>query len=254
MATTNMTKLIAVDAGIQAGAITYWRLSGEVSRGGLCARLDAAGLGRLKPRALSEEQTLRRALAVIQDKRLLVRPLGGSRGRWAIVEETVDGDTLTYREVFRTAIGVNGLPELIPTPGMVSADLRAIVAAEYARLLGILTPADISAWLTRMMDACDGVSLRDTGGVYFIPRGSVDMLETIADCLGDSSHTIFRVPAMHSADAADAVLAAVEDECRARVAEVEAWLIDSTEPGERARKARAADMAAPRTWPKSAPS
>lgn len=247
----NMTKLIAVGAGIQAGAITYWRLSGEMNRAELCARLESAGLGKLRPRVISEEQALRRALASIQERRILIRPLG-ARGSWAIVQEHARGSELAYQELLRAHVNPMGILILDERANENTADmmrvanLRDAIRAAYAHALQTMAPLDVSGWLTRQaMPACDAVSLRDTGGVYFVPRDSVALLETIAGLVG-AEHSIFRIPAMHSADAADAVLAAIEDEARAAVADVESWLDTTTEPGERARKARETDMAAVR--------
>jgi hypothetical protein len=242
----NMTKLVAVDAGIQSGAIVYWRLAGEMPRAELCGRLDAAGLGRLHPRTITEEQALRRALDEVKGPRLLVRPLG-QRGRWAVVAERLVSDRLEHVEVMRARITPQGEMLLDVTDADTSTyALRDRVRAAYDHALITLAQGDISSWLVNQaMQALDAVSLRDTGGVYFIPRDRVELLETLATVLG-GDQTIFRIPAMHSNDAADAVLAAIETESAANIADVERWLAETTEKGERVRKARAADMAAVR--------
>lgn len=239
---TNMSKLIAVDAGIQSGAIVYWRLSGEMPHADFVARLDAAGLGQLHPRKVTEEQALRRALDTIKGPRLLIRPLG-QRGHWAVVEERVVGQALEHIEIIRAWIGVAGELEIARTDADIrTAALQDRIRDAYYHAMVTLAQGDLSSWLVNQaMRALDAVSLRDTGGVYFVPRDRVALLEVIAGILPDQE--IFRIPAMHSAVAADAVLAAIETECAAAIADVERWLGETTEPGERARKARSADMA-----------
>src|SRR5215471_1309617 len=232
------SKIVAIDAGIQAGAITYWRLTDGTDCNAFIARLRDAGLDRLLPRELSEERLLKRALTAVQDRRLLVRPLG-QRGHWALVAETPTADGgLAHREILRAWVSPQGALMLDDMTGEGTDTLRATIKREYEAARATFSRADLSGWLvTQVMRALGAVSLRDTGGVYFVPRDATATLDTIAEVLG-ADQTIFRIPAMHSADAADAVLAAIEAEATAAIGEIEQWLTDNTEPGEKARRAR----------------
>lgn len=201
-----------------AGAVIWWRLSGNVDAGALKTAWLASDLpeGDL-PDPPSEVTALRRAMADQREARRLVRPLGRGNG-FAIVDERVKDDKteLAYEVILTAKLDQVGRLTF-ETPSGVDDGVRGIIEeirAAFDRHLETLSQADISDWLAKMvMRQLDAVSLRDTGGVYFLPRPSVERIGTVADVLRQSSaHVVHRVPALRSEEAVDAILDAVSHE------------------------------------------
>jgi hypothetical protein len=94
---------------------------------------------------------------------------------------------------------------------------------EFANLL---MHTDISEWLiTVAMRECKAVSLRESGGIYFIPKDFVPLWETCTAALqAVSEHTCFSLPAMRSEDAARALMASVRLETDTALKQFEDYL------------------------------
>lgn len=232
-----------------AGAVTYWRLSGSIPHADLAAAWAAAGLPEAElPRLPSPETVLRRTVTALREARRHVDPLA-RRGAWAVVDVRPTADDLD----FRTTAKVFYVPETADAAGNVTpAELRVetdddkladTIRATYAEQAGLLTSTDISAWLIRRVEALQAVSLRDSGGVYFVPKGGVAYWRLIAGVLAETTrHTVFQIPALPNQDAAAAILDAIMDEVTTAVARIDAELTAEPEDriGPRALRARTA--------------
>ena len=101
-------------------------------------------------------------------------------------------------------------------------------------------PSDvIGLWLAqKVMPALTAVPLRDSGGVYFVPKDQQIALNLIAKVLEASSgHALHRIPAMRSADAVAAILDAIQAEAEKESAQLEADAL-SDDLGPRAFRGR----------------
>lgn len=237
--------VVAVDQHVpSAGAILWWRLSGRVDYDALKAAWLAAGLEEKDmPSACSPATALRRAANTLREPRLLVRPLGKGSG-FAIVKEMLADayDTaerlgakpanreLEYEvqcKITLDAVGridVEVVGESTPAIERMSKQVRSA----YEDALGQLETEDFSNWLVRLMPRLDALSLRDTGGVYFIPPSSTERLGLVAGVLGTvTSHVINRVPAMRSEEAVSAILDALTTEADSEAAAMEKDLEDA---------------------------
>jgi len=104
----------------------------------------------------------------------------------------------------------------------VEASLLDLLRATYWHHVEHVSTVDISAWLIRQAAHCDALSLRDTGGVYFIPRHALDNWRTRADALhGASRCRVLLIPAMNGEEALEAAVQALLDECSAFSAALE---------------------------------
>jgi hypothetical protein len=236
-----MSQIIAVpnEALESAGAIAFWRLSGEVLADKLAGAWAIAGLdGRMLPGLPSPEAALARAVGAQKAKRRLVRPL--KRGGWAIVDESVDGaDNLDWNEALRVSLDpVGRVVTKIQNSNGYHATAQEIRAA-YDHALTVLSQSTISGWLVELAKHLDGVPLRDTGGVYFLPPGkSCQSWQAATTALrACSDHRLLSIPAMRSDDAVEAVLVAVQAEAEASAAELEEELTGGL--GEGALRTRA---------------
>jgi hypothetical protein len=221
------SKLIAVSSTQEglAGVIVWWRLSGDASLEELTAEWEAAGLPAEElPSATGPAAALTRALGEHRGKRSLVRPLDADDGK-ALVEERANGEDLTYDVALRAK--VDGLGRLVidPPDHAYAKRLRAAYELHLARV------ADVGGWLVRRVRALDGVALRDTGGIYYLPPSSVPTWEKIATCLHLSSgHRVNGVPAMRTDDAVASILDALTVEATAAAEEMEAELREGLTP------------------------
>lgn len=226
--------VVAVTEGIStAGAIVWWRLSGSVDASRLRDTWEAEGLAaHLLPDTPSASTAIRRAVNEQREARRLVRPLDGGKG-FAIVLESVTGDTLDYDVACKVRLDAVGRLKVEPS----YHPLADAVRADYEKHLTELSGQDISAWLVGLMSKVDGVGLRDTGGIYFVPRHGIDQWRQIARALREASHnTVYEVPALKSDEAVDAILDAISAEAAAEADSMEKDL--QTDLGQRALETR----------------
>lgn len=239
--------MITPETMATAGAVSYWRLSGTVNMEQLIVAWKAQGLDpKLLPSPPSPETALGRAVRELQTKRQLVRPLA-RRGLWAVVEERVEaGNELAYRTLVR-AIYNQAAPddlELVRVDATTAefVALNGQIVANYKRFRGELDQSDISAWLVDLTSRSNAVSLRDTGGIYFVPRDSVESWRKVVAALrAVSAHQIFTIPAMKNSEAIEAISDAVAIEAEAIAVAMERELAATGDDalGERALATRA---------------
>lgn len=233
--TQQVQGIVAVTESMEtAGAIVWWRLSGSTDGYALRKAWDEAGLPEeLVPELPSAEKALRRAVMEQRERRRLVRPLEGTKG-WAIVDESATGEDLDYSIAIRVTVNKIGHADVEPA-GATGADE---IKVAYNRHLEQLAQTDISTWLVGLAARVRAVALRDTGGVYFIPREQLALWRLMAGALSAASdHRVFEVPALKSDEAVEAVLDAVarEAEAAAQVMEEE---LEKESLGERALRTR----------------
>jgi len=212
-----------------AGAVVWWRLSGGVSHERLQEAWAEAGLDvKLLPLPPTPEQALRRSMREQEERRKLVRPLGN--GKWALVQEKVEADDLAYSTELK--VGTNAVGEVEFDPA--GHALEPAIREAFAQHSGQLSQGDISTWLVERVFAEQAVSLRDTGGIYFVPREHLESWRTVVRVLRSaSSHALFEVPALRTDEAVDAILDAVSNEAKDDIQNLEKAL-EGDELGARA--------------------
>jgi hypothetical protein len=213
--TKNREQLLIVESANTAGCVTYFRISSEVKLDTLAAAWLAAGLAaEALPTPVKDEVALGRAVNDQAEKRRLVRPLA-RRGAWAIVDETVvQGQSPTYRTM-QIVEFVQGCPTWRCVDATVSEHvviMNAISTAFHSHC-NTLAHHDISSWLLDIAAGLGAVSLRESGGVYFIPRAGVERWNKIAGAVeAGGAGTVFRIPAMRTAEAVAAITDAITAE------------------------------------------
>lgn len=227
-----MNNLIALSENIPlAGAIVWWRLTGNVSASRLAVEVGRQGLSdKFVPSPVSPKTALRRAVHEIAEKHLLVRPLGKGDG-YAIVRESIVNEELEYETAAKVSLGANERPRTTELAGYFCA---AKVEREFDAAIGALSPVDVSAWLIKTADRLDAIALRDTGGIYFVPKHTVeDWGRVIAALAACSTHGVFSVPALRSDQAVEAILDALSGEAESVATQLSNEVVE-TEPGKRA--------------------
>lgn len=242
-------QLVITESVATSGAVSYWRLSGDVKLDVLASAWRAAGLDeKLLPTAVKNEVALGRAVADQAEKRRLIRPLA-RRGAWAIVDETVvEGQAPTYRTLVTVRLGDTGADvEAVSASDDEAYFIRTAIGGAYLQHRNKLAHHDISAWLLDIAYGLKAVSLRESGGVYFIPNAGVDMWSKVADAVtAGGAGDVFRIPAMRTAEAVAAITAAITAEAAVMAQKIEDEIMATGDDaiGKRALKNRVKDSMA----------
>jgi hypothetical protein len=246
--------VVTPETVVTAGLISYWRLKDTIKLDALTAAWTARGLDpALLPKSVTDEVAFGRAVREQAAKRRLVRPLK-RRGAWAVVDERIVDERPVYLTVltarFDSATDDDaGGPRFHQEEGHTSAyiGLRDAIVTAYVRNQGELDSTDISAWLVTLAAKQSAVSLRETGGIYFVPRPHVDFWRRAASAIESvSGHRIFKIPAMRNNEAIDAITEAMTAEAERAANEIAEELSRTGDEalGNRALKTRAETCAA----------
>jgi hypothetical protein len=218
-----MKDLIVTDESTGAGLLVYWRLFASVDIHKLRAAWNAAALeDKILPETCSPQVALARAVRECGERRRLVRKLEGATGH-ALVRERAKGDDLDYAVEVRVKLNAANQPVCEPADHAVAPTVRAA----FWRHLDEVQPQDIGSWLCDLVRSeVQGVALRDTGGIYYVPPHNVSrwqrMMEVLQEC---SSHKTFGIPAMRTPDAVAAILDAIEQEAQREAQSLEDDLV-----------------------------
>lgn len=220
-----------------AGSVVWWRLSGGLDLVALRTTWEAEGLPvAWLPSPPSYATALRRALTGQRGPKRLLRTLGD--GSFVLVDETEHVGDLQYETVLKARLDKVGRLEFSSVRDWGKTDIRDDIRDDFTRYQDELIQADVSPWLCKVMDRIQAVGLRDTGGIYFVPRFELGLWESAVRALRASSlHVISCVPAVRSDEAASAVFEAITMETQ-RVADVMARELSDESLGARALDAR----------------
>ena len=173
------------------GAVVFWRLAKSTSRSQVDAGLRRLGLDQYTPEPRSPLACLRAALPDVyraaKGHKQAVRPIKNGAGKgFAVVEEDPEnahaGDA--WGTVRATAIlQENGAVRLDPPSWEREEALKAGMAgaAEW------LTAASVGNALVKLVEWCDGVALRPSGGVYWVRQDRLQEWEQIAEVFEQAS-------------------------------------------------------------------
>jgi hypothetical protein len=231
---TENVGVVAVVDQQATGAIVWWRLTGDVDVDVFQkAWLDAGLMKELLPEPPTPNTALGRAMREMSERRRLVRSLKGNKG-WGVVNETATDTTLDYQMQIKASIE-DGKLKVEPAGHNLSDEVKL----KYATYCNSYTITDTSALLCSTVKALKAVPLRDTGGVYFVPRDQIPELRKVVTAIKSvSDHRVFEVPALRSDEAIEAILSALIAEADSETSAMETEF-DTTELGGRALRTRA---------------
>lgn len=206
----------------ESGLVVWWRLSSTIQWQALHDAWVGAGLSEEQlPSQVTAARALGRVMQEQKEARRLVRPLPGHKG-YAIVDESAKSDDLKYEVVCKVHLGETTQTPIVEP--MSHACAGPIIMGFYKHK-DALSQTDISEWLTDRARALGAVSLRDTGGIYFIPRDSVAAWRKLKDVVKSvSAHFIAGLPAMSGPDAVEAIMDSLVQECATEAEKLEAEL------------------------------
>jgi hypothetical protein len=146
---------------------------------------------------------------------------------FAVVRETKHGDgSVSYQQ--ETRVILDRKVETVSSD-IVGHDLAGVITTRFGELRSRHTADDIRRAMMKALDACAAVTLRDHGGVYWVPvpyAETVRRLQGAIEKIGSSR--VYLLPVHASVDAnrtlGDAAKVAIEDELAALKAEVEGFM------------------------------
>lgn len=239
---TNVSNFIAVTSDVKtAGASVWWRLSGEFARGALRFELESAGLDAdewLPTEPTAERNFSRAVKSLYKDKTHNIETLKG--GGFAVIKKTKSETTVEHETDFAVKL-VKGKVEAVE---YAPVDALLAITEEAVHFSNMVIADDVSAWLIKCAEALGAVSLRDRGGIYFIPNGSLETWKTLTSALVKASgeaHTVYSMTTLHEDDAVAAVLDALTLEATEFFSKCSEKIEKGTIGGKRAIKNRMGD-------------
>jgi hypothetical protein len=212
-----------------AGATIWWKLRDVTTRLALSEALHEQGVDKerwLIPAEPSPERCLRRAIKGLREYRRLIRPLKGGHG-WALVSEKATEDNLEHATDVIVKLNP-GNNEVLWEPTYEGRtrltwtqldEMEDTVRKSFEEQFHTLNHGDLSAWLLKQVHSLNAVTLREGGGVYFIPPSHVSHWNDIGETLkvlGESR--AYSMQAIRANDAVEAVFDSLVDEATAMAA------------------------------------
>ncbi len=225
--------------GKHVGDLVWWTLAdARVTRSTLEAVWSGAGLAEgLLPEPPTPEKSLRTAIREAQvgqhDHLLRLGKEDDAEIVFAVVAERRDGaGNVSLAQAARIRLDRSNPARLdSDRPGH---DLVMAVSAAYDRLLNTHTPDDVRRALVKTLASCAAVTLRDHGGVYWVPAPYAETLRRLRDAVSNIGASRLDLVPIHASPEAttalgDAARASIEEEVTALRAEMEGFLADPPE-------------------------
>jgi hypothetical protein len=228
-------RFVAVNENESAGALVFWSMSGEVSRDELieCLDLCNVSLDCVPPVPSTKLFATRAAARACTGPRQFVRPLK-KRLAWVVVTEVVvshpdEEDRIDLRHNVRVTVPDDFAVQVVPVT-LDDEPLAMSVRDWCQHYKNVLVPMDISYWLLGLLgQEFDAISLRERGGMYFVPNAHLSTWRKLVQALRMcSAHKVYEIPAMRTEEAVEAILDAVRREMHAKFQEFEEYLLGET--------------------------
>jgi hypothetical protein len=219
--------------GNHLGDLIWWTLAE--------ARIDRSTLeniwasAQLAPEYLPDPPTAEKALksavreAALGQPDRLIRLGKEDEGEiiFAVVRETKHEDgSVTYQQETRVILDRQVESVSFDIPGH---DLAAAITSRFGELRSTHMADDVRRSMMKVLDACAAVTLRDHGGVYWVPAPYAETVRRLQGAIEKiGSSRVYLLPVHASADAnrtlGDAAKVAIEDELAALKAEVDGFM------------------------------
>lgn len=218
--------LVVTESGEACGAIVMWSLDGSVAYDALAASWSNSGLNAQDcPEQPSPRATLRSVMGAFAKRNRIVRPVG--EGQLGLVEELVVDRSAKIENgeeplEHRTLAVARILADESVEVSAKDADLAKDIVESYTTARNFVGVTEFSMWLTTMVQSrFSGVPLRPRGGVYFVPKSHLADLQALASVIEtNSNHKLYRISALRTSEAVEAILDAVVREAEELVTDI----------------------------------
>jgi len=223
-------------SGRHVGDIVWWTLAdARISRSHLESVWLAAGLSTAHlPEPPTPERALRTAVreAQVGRREHLVR-LGKEDDRelvFAVMLETRDG-TGDVTVVQEARVRLDRVAPARLDSDRPGHELVAAISDAYDRLLNTHTVDDVRRAVLKTLDACAAVTLRDHGGVYWVPSPHAQTLRRLKEAVSRIGTSRLDLVPIHESPEATAALghaarASIEDEIRVLRTEIDGFICE----------------------------
>jgi len=146
---------------------------------------------------------------------------------FAVVRETKHTDgSISYQQ--ETRVILDRKVESVSSD-IAGHDLAGVISTRFGELRSTHTADDVRRTMMKALEACAAVTLRDHGGVYWVPAPFAEMVRRLQGAIEKiGSSRVYLLPVHASADAnrtlGDAAKLAIEDELATLKAEVEGFM------------------------------
>jgi hypothetical protein len=210
---TDLRNVLATSNGEHLGDIVYWALAdADVQRSVLEQRWVSAGLDpKMLPEAQTPDKALRLAVRAASTnlganrQGTLVRPTVDSANAliYAVVEEGHDasGNYFSTQKALVMLDKADKANPVISTDNPVN-ETAGLIVREYQRYLTTHPSRDVMTTIVKCLKAANGVTLRETGGIYWVPRTNADKVRALQGAIaGIGSSEVFVLPVSRSEQA-----------------------------------------------------
>jgi hypothetical protein len=229
--------------GRHLGDLCFWQLSdASVDRATFEARWQAAGLAKeLLPEPPTPEKALKTAVREAgvgqqtpQKSRLIRVAVENEESLvFAVVleEKHPDTGTLTYAQEAKVSMD-RALGNL--TSDNDQHEVVQSIVSKFGRLRDTHTADDVRRTITRTLASFSAVTLRESGGVYWVPQPFARELRQLQKCIQQfGSSEVYLIPVHDSADAnrtlGDVATQALQEELDALKVEVQSFVAQPPE-------------------------
>jgi hypothetical protein len=220
-------KFVAVSEDLAgAGSMVYWTLRDDLTLSKLKAAFEKHDLNtQWLPKATTTEVAFTRALNDMQDGDLFTERLETTKEVALVMKEEQDG-LPSYTTLAKWKL--DGFKPVC-TMGDEDGTLTMILEASYQQELLRIPTNTISVWLATLVpQLLDGVSLRATGGFYFVPPKHVELWKKLKAAVSEASnHTLYNIPMMSCDDASETIMDAVLADAAKQVELLEKFIAES---------------------------
>lgn len=228
---TKLTATFSPELADAAGAITFWNMAGTCALSALKHALEEAGTQDCPPPP-SESTRLQRTADTLTGRAVFRRR--HPRGGHALVEENVgfvqDAEVLSdepnYRVIARVyikSVDVQG-PNGKEKERRLAVDTKRdgweeAVKRAWEEQGETLAPEDVGTWLSgHAGNSCAAISLRNRGGVYFVPRDSLARWRATTKAIASvMSASVYEIPALPTGETLRAVLDSLSREAEEEI-------------------------------------
>jgi len=220
-----------------AGGVYFWQFNGTASAANIRRHAELHGFpAEVARKRFPSDPTaavcLSRAVRDVCGSGHIVKKVTGTPWTQVTLTRVADGD-LEFKKELKVKL-VNDEP-IFEEHHHFSEQIRSSFNANN----GVLHGSDMTEWLVNVMKGLHGVTLKRSGGFYFLPEGpDREMFEQIIGVLrAASSHQFFSMPVVRNEDVLDAIQSGIVHEAQSVCDEI-SRVLEEEELGTRGLKSR----------------
>jgi hypothetical protein len=223
------------------GAVIYWSLAEDTSAVALDAGLRGLGLDTFT----AEKNTPKGAVKIAVRKTYggkstqITEVNGKYSVSYPVAVKTNGVDDIDYVKAFTVEHSTDGASLIFrsPTTGMVvQPNGYHNAQSVFNHEMGLCASHKVLRCLTRVLDHLNGVTLRDRGGLYWLPQDKMATFNSVAQVIQNAgSNTVYTLTTAHDTESVRAICDALTNEVNSELDTINKNIMDP-EKKKRAKK------------------